>query len=190
MEEGAPGVNLTSDPVEEWVQRHRLSRWEMTEVVQELRRIDIDVVLEVGCHRGDSLNIWRKLFDPSLMVGVNDIREMPEGREDELRTHMVWGRSQEPETHARVVELLGGRAVDYLYIDGDHTYDAVKRDWELYSPLVCEGGLVVLHDATLQGNPSVDVYKLWPQIMDGRRTKLLHDGNPSYPSTGVGIVFM
>lgn len=36
--------------------------------------------------------------------------------------------------------------VDFLFIDGDHSYEGVKKDWDLYSPLLKEGSLVVFHD--------------------------------------------
>ncbi|HEX6465017.1 MAG TPA: class I SAM-dependent methyltransferase [Vicinamibacterales bacterium] len=36
--------------------------------------------------------------------------------------------------------------IDLLFIDGDHSYDGVKRDWDLFAPHVREFGLVVFHD--------------------------------------------
>lgn len=37
-------------------------------------------------------------------------------------------------------------ACDFLFIDGDHHYDAVLRDWTLYSSLLRPGSLVAFHD--------------------------------------------
>ena len=36
--------------------------------------------------------------------------------------------------------------VDYLHIDADHTYEGVKKDFELYSPLMNENGIISIHD--------------------------------------------
>jgi cephalosporin hydroxylase len=36
--------------------------------------------------------------------------------------------------------------VDFLWIDGDHTYEGCKADYENYSPLVVPGGLIGIHD--------------------------------------------
>jgi len=36
--------------------------------------------------------------------------------------------------------------IDFLHIDGDHTYEGVKLDWELYSPKVRPGGYITVHD--------------------------------------------
>jgi predicted O-methyltransferase YrrM len=36
--------------------------------------------------------------------------------------------------------------IDLLFIDGDHTYEGVKRDWELFVPYVNPFGVVLFHD--------------------------------------------
>ena len=36
--------------------------------------------------------------------------------------------------------------IDLLFIDGDHSYDGVRRDWEAFSPFVRPSGVVVFHD--------------------------------------------
>ena len=37
--------------------------------------------------------------------------------------------------------------VELLFIDGDHAYDAVRRDAELWLPRLSDGGIVMFHDA-------------------------------------------
>lgn len=36
--------------------------------------------------------------------------------------------------------------LDFLFIDGDHNYEGVKKDWDLYSTLLNKGALVAFHD--------------------------------------------
>ena len=36
--------------------------------------------------------------------------------------------------------------IDYLHIDADHTYEGVKNDFELYSTLLSENGIISIHD--------------------------------------------
>jgi len=36
--------------------------------------------------------------------------------------------------------------IDYLHIDADHTYEGVKKDFELYSALLNENGIISIHD--------------------------------------------
>jgi len=36
---------------------------------------------------------------------------------------------------------------DFLFIDGDHSYDGLKRDWEAWRSRMRPGGIVALHDS-------------------------------------------
>lgn len=62
------------------------------------------------------------------------------------RIDLVNGSSYAPRTFERVRALLGGKKIDLLFIDGDHRYEGVKRDFLIYSQLVHEGGLIAFHD--------------------------------------------
>jgi predicted O-methyltransferase YrrM len=39
--------------------------------------------------------------------------------------------------------------IDFLFIDGDHSFDACLNDWNQFSPFVVKGGYVIFHDARL-----------------------------------------
>jgi predicted O-methyltransferase YrrM len=41
------------------------------------------------------------------------------------------------------------KAIDFIFIDGDHSYEGLKKDWELYSPRVVLNGIIALHDTTV-----------------------------------------
>jgi hypothetical protein len=36
--------------------------------------------------------------------------------------------------------------IDFLFIDGDHSYEGVKKDFDLYSKIVSENGVIMIHD--------------------------------------------
>ena len=38
------------------------------------------------------------------------------------------------------------RKIDILFIDGDHSYEGVKRDWDLFTPHMNPFGIVLFHD--------------------------------------------
>jgi hypothetical protein len=48
---------------------------------------------------------------------------------------------------AAVAETRALREIDFLFIDGDHTYDGLRGDWEAWSTLIAPGGHVALHDS-------------------------------------------
>jgi len=56
---------------------------------------------------------------------------------------------------------------DYIYIDGDHSYQGVKTDYQLFWPKLSEDGLMSLHDVTLKGTyggEEFGAWKLWQEI--------------------------
>ena len=42
--------------------------------------------------------------------------------------------------------ILQDIKIDFLFIDGDHSYDGVKLDFDLYSTILNENGVIVIHD--------------------------------------------
>jgi len=38
---------------------------------------------------------------------------------------------------------------DFVFIDGDHTYEALQGDWTMWSPMIAPAGIVALHDSVL-----------------------------------------
>jgi len=42
--------------------------------------------------------------------------------------------------------------IDFLFIDGDHSYDAVRTDWEDWHGFVAPDGRVAFHDALLDAD--------------------------------------
>ena len=168
--------------------------WEMRQMLIEMSPAEMRVVVEIGTFQGDSLRIWREVLDPDLLIGVQDTDETTPETAREVGAVLIKGKSQDAETYDRVRAALGHdvagwcpRGVDLLYVDGDHMYPSVKRDWELYSPLVRSGGIIVLHDAVIENNDSVEVYRFYREVRIGRRTKLIYAG---LGSTGTAMVFV
>lgn len=54
------------------------------------------------------------------------------------------------------------REIDVLLIDGDHSYEGVKADFERFEPFVKEGGLILMHD-TLWAHKGVIKY-FWDEV--------------------------
>jgi len=58
------------------------------------------------------------------------------------RGNVVWVRQA---SHDAVADW--DKEIDFLFIDADHRYEAVQRDWREWMPFVRSGGIVALHDA-------------------------------------------
>jgi predicted O-methyltransferase YrrM len=96
----------------------------------------------------------------------------------------------------RARALLGGKPLDFLFIDGDHRYEGAKADFELYSPLVRPGGLIAFHDIcpdhkTLYGTDTGcyagEVYRLWAELKPRFKTEELIE-NAGQDGFGIGII--
>ena len=141
--------------------------WEVQTVCEMIDRQDPrDVYLEIGSHIGGSLWAFgRQMADGATLIAVE--KPMARGREpggtveqlggvaDRLEAQrgyqprIVLGDSHAVETVASVVDILAGRKVDVLFIDGDHSVEAVTADAERYIPMVRPGGLIIFHDSGL-----------------------------------------
>jgi predicted O-methyltransferase YrrM len=57
-----------------------------------------------------------------------------------------WVRATGEEA-ARQLDSENSRDFDFVFIDGDHSYEGLKADWEGWSKLIAPGGIVALHDS-------------------------------------------
>ena len=57
-----------------------------------------------------------------------------------------WFKSDSKLAIPALKEQLNGKQIDIMFIDGDHSLGGARKDFELYSPLVADGGFVVFDD--------------------------------------------
>jgi predicted O-methyltransferase YrrM len=50
-----------------------------------------------------------------------------------------------------VARCWAERNIGLLWIDGDHSYAAVREDYESWEPFVADGGIVAFHDSSVPG---------------------------------------
>ena len=176
----------------------------IVEIVAEQRP---RVVLEIGTLKGGTLAAWCQCAAPDALIISVDLengpwcgpRSVPDGYDHVLcalpqpgqEFHLLRMDSRALSTLVRVDELLAGRRVDFLFIDGNHELEPVTSDYETFSPLVADDGLIALHDILpIRGEPDARVHELWRQIKDARPNatrELIADSNPGHWG-GIGVV--
>jgi predicted O-methyltransferase YrrM len=153
---------------------------ELAWLVQQVRTLKPKTVLEIGTAQGGTLFLWTRLAQPDAIIVSIDLpggkfgggynprrasvyRRFPRGHQ---KLHLLRENSHVTSTREKARALFAGNPVDFLFIDGDHTYEGVKKDWEMYSPLVRPGGLIVFHD--IAGNyEDTQVKRLWDSVKPG-----------------------
>jgi len=167
------------------------NKQELEALLNAVSGIDIKNVLEIGVHKGYSLELWQWAFNPNILIGIEpDCSQLDINLITKLPNTVVlpFKSTEEPALHG-VQRLLKGEPLDFLFLDGDHTYEAVKQDFRLYAPFVRPGGVIVLHDVELRGhewNGLVEVNQLWNEIKDNyEHMEFYFDGG-----TGTGVLYV
>lgn len=149
---------------------------EILNVVYWVKGFDPENILEIGS-RGTTFYILSK-FSRGKKVAV-DIQNLKErvymGMYGEDWNFFV-GDSQTEEMRTRVSNFCN--KFDLIFIDGDHTYDGVKKDFEIYKELLSDRGAILFHDVDpnhlfpneLGGG---QVAKFWDELSIGTKTHIV-----------------
>jgi len=78
-------------------------------------------------------------------------REVGQIRNGELRWLRMTGRDAGRQLAAERSEFF-----DFIFIDGDHSYQGLQEDWEAWGGLTTQGGVVALHDTHSTPDRNID----------------------------------
>jgi cephalosporin hydroxylase len=80
---------------------------------------------------------------------------------------VVHGDSHAMQSRRQIDELLLQDELDFLFIDGDHTYEGVRADYEMYRGFVRKDGFIAFHDindSMFHRQRNVGVSSLWREL--------------------------
>lgn len=175
--------------------------WEWTSVIKELSNFKIDNALEIGSYGGGSLCSIANLASDNAKIMSIDICESlyvsVEMKQSVLRgfaergqeIHTLDADSHLPESLEETKRFFGESPLDLLFIDGDHHYEGVKKDFEMYAPLVKSGGIVMFHDIQPHVRGS-QVEQLWKELNPNYTTKEFIEDPEKQTWAGIGILWM
>lgn len=113
--------------------------------------------------------------------GQPDVKLMTSWLRANQQIHIIRNDSKGYMTVNKVKEILAGRKFDLLFIDGDHSYEGVKADYEIYKEFA--GDLIVFHDIAEHNREDVGVRKFWKEIQ-GDKTECIHDEKQGWAGIG------
>jgi predicted O-methyltransferase YrrM len=160
-------------------------------------------VLEIGTARGGTLYLWAQAAAPDATIVSVDLPGGPFGgaypecrtlfyesfAQEHQQVHLMRADSHHAGTLKFVRQLFNDQPIDFLFIDGDHTYEGVKADFQLYSPIVKPGGLIALHDILPRpDDPTIQVDRFWQEIKERCAGKELVGDPASGRQIGIGVI--
>jgi predicted O-methyltransferase YrrM len=152
---------------------------EFVSLLRLLKRRKLKTIVEIGTAQGGTLYTWCKIATSDALIisidlpggpfgggyTLNDIKKFRKHRRINQKLYFLRKDSHKQETKNKLLEILDGRKIDFLFIDGDHSYRGVKKDFQQYSPLVKQRGLIVLHDILRHPKvPECKVDKFWNEM--------------------------
>jgi cephalosporin hydroxylase len=137
-------------------------------------------VFEVGSYLGGTFYLLCKLSHPD---GYKISIDYPfyENQDKEMESRNVHNKMKlfaenvniiKEDSHSenaiqKLNAILKGEKLDFLFIDGDHTYKGVKQDFEMYSSFVKKGGYIGFHninDRPLHRDLNCYVHEFWDEL--------------------------
>ena len=182
--------------------------YEITELANTVKESDPKIIMEIGTYRGGTLFLWCNLNDTVTDVISVDLP-------DNFLTHpysfvrrifykrnfllnkskklfLLPYNSQIKTTRDKVEDILKDRKIDFLFIDGDHSYKGVQKDFELYLPLMKKGGIIAFHDILPREDvKEIEVYRLWNELKQKYKFKEIISADGKFADTiGIGVIWV
>ena len=173
-----------------WWQHVPVAHW----LVAELKP---STVVELGTHYGVSFFSFceaARAFSPSTFVYAVDTWEGDEHASyyandvfEKVQSH--WEKAHRcrsrliRSTFDEAVNYFADDSIDILHIDGLHTYEAVKHDFETWLPKMKENSLILFHDINVRER-GFGVWQLWEELKSRHSTREVPNGH------GLGLLIL
>lgn len=176
---------------------------EILSLISELKKNPPHIILEIGTATAGTLFMFS-------YIATNDAEiisiDLPFGRygagylkyripllysfaSDKQKIHLLRCDSHKKETIENLKKLLNGRKIDFLFIDGDHTYEGVKNDFENYYSLINSGGIIAFHDIVNNiHDTSFGTHKFWEEIKNKYEYKEFIRPDANNDGCGIGLI--
>jgi cephalosporin hydroxylase len=149
--------------------------------------------LEIGVLKGGNFVLTGELLGPNFAVGIDNGSYRLQGEYNAIQAtaalspsfsyEIFLADSHKPETKEKITAVCS--SYDLIYIDGDHSYEGVKQDFEMYGGLIRCGGLIVFHDIA---NQTTGVPKFWAEIKaNHKHLEFIHQKKGTI--VGIGVIF-
>lgn len=176
---------------------------EFTALLDIYRELQPEYVVEIGSWKGGTLWHWLNNAPQGAHVVSVNLNPKQWMSPDPAFKNTIWkgwipegvtlqaitGNSTSPSVIAKV--QAASPFIDFLFLDGDHSYEGIKADWENYGQMVRPGGVVAMHDLIApKGRERIQVGRFFGELKAaGYRTAELYS-TPGQRMMGIGVVYI
>ena len=150
---------------------------ELERLLWYMDNYDPRFIVEIGSYRGGTLWAFKQAFPKAEVIGIDTGRDMT-GR-DYYQLHAEHRVARENSERVRDYLWNDHGIADFVFIDGDHSYEGVKRDYQIWGEAIN----VAFHD--IIPHSDVEVPKFWEEI---RRPTSREFKNEPMTWGGIGIL--
>lgn len=177
---------------------------ELSGLVNTLSELELNNVCEIGTHKGGTLFVWCQLAAPNANIisidlpggdfgGGYSARSIPFFKsfaKPEQKLIFLRGNSHDSSIKKEFEHNLNGKKLDFLLIDGDHSYNGAKSDFHDYAPFVRKGGIIAFHDILKRTKyPRIEVWRFWQEIKSQYNSMEFIDESVSGRKIGIGALY-
>lgn len=174
-------------------------RYEIKSFLQMLLQNRPKYILEIGTAGGGSLLLMSRVARENAVIISIDLPEgqfgggYPKYRESLYRSfaspkqkmYLLRASSHEQSSLRAVLDILDGNLLDLLFIDGDHSYEGVKIDFDMYKGIVSKGGVIAFHDIVAGDISNAgEVSRFWSETKNAYSSNEIVE---SWDQGGMGI---
>lgn len=157
---------------------HMLKQEVADKITELVRPMDGQRIVEIGTGWGESAKHFSELKPTWTIYTIDAFGIYGDGR-----IYQEWNHERVAAINRslgkNVIQILGDSSkvpwelpIDVLFIDGDHSYEGCKADYEKYEPWVREGGYIIFDDYTQDNNPINGVRR----VCDELDLRVVHEG--------------
>lgn len=175
---------------------------ELVKFISLIKKSKPNIILEIGTSEGGTLFFFSRFAAPGAKIITIDLpivrsyasyspAKIPFFKLYKPRKQKIYflrKDSHKVSTIKKVKKILKNYKLDILFIDGDHTYEGVKLDFENFSPFVRKNGIIAFHDIVEHPPESnCEVSQFWNEIKQKfHYQELITKDNENW--AGIGII--
>jgi cephalosporin hydroxylase len=136
------GIQVLKCPLDLWIYQEIIFRTKP------------ELIIETGTYKGGAAHFLASMCDVAGTgeIVTVDIEEYP-NRPQHPRITYLHGSSVDDAISRTIRERAQGKQSVLVILDSDHSMEHVRREMELYAPLITKNNYLIVEDTNINGNP-------------------------------------